>query len=86
MSRLRPGSLRSDVQANTAILTELVKQSELAARLCETFHQIIDKPIPLKKERFALSEELLVVFCMVLMVSFLILRRVKFCQEENQIN
>ncbi|SEA86957.1 Chain length determinant protein [Flavobacterium gillisiae] len=45
-----------DVQANTAILTELVKQSELAKvtlRKETPLIQIIDKPIlPLKKEKF----------------------------------
>lgn len=45
-----------DVQANTAILTELVKQSELAkvALRRETpLIQVLDRPIlPLKKERF----------------------------------
>ncbi|MEN2400307.1 Wzz/FepE/Etk N-terminal domain-containing protein [Flavobacterium sp. MC2016-06] len=45
-----------DVQANTAILTELVKQSELAKvtlRKETPLIQVIDRPIlPLKKERF----------------------------------
>ncbi|MEO6732488.1 MAG: Wzz/FepE/Etk N-terminal domain-containing protein [Ferruginibacter sp.] len=45
-----------DVQANTAILTELVKQAELAkvtVRKETPLIQVIDKPIfPLKKERF----------------------------------
>ena len=45
-----------DVQANTAILTELVKQSELAKvtlRKETPLIQIIDRPIlPLEKERF----------------------------------
>lgn len=45
-----------DVQANTAILTELVKQTELSKvtlRKDTPLIQIIDKPIfPLKKERF----------------------------------
>jgi hypothetical protein len=45
-----------DVQANTAILTELVKQSELAKvtlRKETPLIQIIDRPIlPLKKEKF----------------------------------
>jgi len=44
------------VQANTAILTELVKQTELAKvtlRKETPLIQIIDKPIlPLKKEKF----------------------------------
>jgi uncharacterized protein involved in exopolysaccharide biosynthesis len=45
-----------DVQANTAILTELVKQSELAKvtlRKETPLIQVIDSPIlPLKKEKF----------------------------------
>ncbi|MNY03534.1 hypothetical protein D3C86_1361610 [compost metagenome] len=45
-----------DVQANTAILTELVKQSELAkvtVRKETPLIQVIDRPIlPLPKERF----------------------------------
>jgi hypothetical protein len=45
-----------DVQANTAILTELVKQTELARinlRKETPLIQVIDKPIlPLKKEKF----------------------------------
>ena len=55
--RRTPSARRQvDVQANTAILTELVKQSELAKvtlRRETPLIQIIDKPIlPLKKERF----------------------------------
>ncbi|MFZ0596704.1 MAG: Wzz/FepE/Etk N-terminal domain-containing protein, partial [Flavobacterium sp.] len=55
--RRAPSSRRQvDVQANTAILTELVKQSELAKvtlRKETPLIQIIDKPIlPLPKERF----------------------------------
>jgi len=55
--RRTPSARRQvDVQANTAILTELVKQSELAKvtlRRDTPLIQIIDKPIlPLKKERF----------------------------------
>jgi hypothetical protein len=45
-----------DVQANTAILTELVKQTELAKvtlRKETPLIQVIDQPIlPLKKEKF----------------------------------
>jgi LPS O-antigen subunit length determinant protein (WzzB/FepE family) len=45
-----------DVQANTAILTELVKQTELAKvtlRRETPLIQVIDRPVlPLKKERF----------------------------------
>jgi hypothetical protein len=55
--RRAPSARRQvDVQANTAILTELVKQSELAKvtlRKETPLIQIIDKPIlPLPKERF----------------------------------
>jgi len=68
-----------DVQANTAILIELVKQSELAkvtVRRDTPLIQVIDRPIlPLKKERFGkakgivyggfLSELILVLVLMV---------------------
>lgn len=55
--RRAPSARRQvDVQANTAILTELVKQSELAKvtlRKETPLIQVIDKPIlPLKKEKF----------------------------------
>ena len=55
--RRAPSARRQvDVQANTAILTELVKQTELAKvtlRKETPLIQIIDRPIlPLKKERF----------------------------------
>lgn len=55
--RRAPSARRQvDVQANTTILTELVKQSELAKvtlRKDTPLIQIIDKPIlPLKKEKF----------------------------------
>ena len=55
--RRAPSARRQvDVQANTAILTELVKQSELAKvtlRKETPLIQIIDQPIlPLKKEKF----------------------------------
>jgi hypothetical protein len=55
--RRAPSARRQvDVQANTAILTELVKQTELAKvtlRKETPLIQIIDKPIlPLKKEKF----------------------------------
>jgi hypothetical protein len=52
-----------DVQANTAILTELVKQSELAKvtlRKETPLIQIIDRPIlPLKKEKFGITKGIL---------------------------
>lgn len=59
--RRAPSSRRQvDVQANTAILTELVKQSELAKvtlRKETPLIQIIDRPIlPLAKEKFGKSE------------------------------
>lgn len=51
-----------DVQANTAILTELVKQTELArinVRKETPLIQVIDKPIlPLKKEKFGKAKGL----------------------------
>jgi hypothetical protein len=55
--RRTPSARRQvDVQANTAILTELVKQSELAKvtlRKETPLIQVIDRPIlPLKKEKF----------------------------------
>jgi uncharacterized protein involved in exopolysaccharide biosynthesis len=55
--RRAPSARRQvDVQANTAILTELVKQSELAKvtlRKETPLIQVIDKPIlPLRKENF----------------------------------
>lgn len=53
-----------DVQANTAILTELVKQSELAKvtlRKETPLIQIIDKPIlPLPLERFGKAKGILI--------------------------
>jgi uncharacterized protein involved in exopolysaccharide biosynthesis len=59
--RRAPSARRQvDVQANTAILTELVKQSELAKvtlRKETPLIQIIDRPIlPLKKENFSKSK------------------------------
>jgi hypothetical protein len=52
-----------DVQANTAILTELVKQTELAkvtVRRETPLIQVLDRPIlPLKKERFGKTKGIL---------------------------
>jgi uncharacterized protein involved in exopolysaccharide biosynthesis len=52
-----------DVQANTAILTELVKQTELAKvtlRKETPLIQVIDRPIlPLPKERFGKAKGLI---------------------------
>jgi uncharacterized protein involved in exopolysaccharide biosynthesis len=55
--RRAPSARRQvDVQANTAILTELVKQTEMAKvtlRKETPLIQVIDRPIlPLKKEKF----------------------------------
>jgi hypothetical protein len=62
--RRAPSARRQvDVQANTAILTELVKQSELAKvtlRKETPLIQVIDRPIlPLPKERFGKAKGLL---------------------------
>lgn len=62
--RRTPSARRQvDVQANTAILTELVKQSELAKvtlRKETPLIQVIDKPIlPLNKERFGKAKGIL---------------------------
>ncbi|MBF4507184.1 lipopolysaccharide biosynthesis protein [Flavobacterium sp. JLP] len=62
--RRTPSARRQvDVQANTAILTELVKQSELAKvtlRKETPLIQIIDRPIlPLAKERFGKTKGIL---------------------------
>ena len=63
--RRAPSARRQvDVQANTAILTELVKQSELAKvtlRKETPLIQVIDKPIlPLKKENFGKVKGILI--------------------------
>ncbi|CAD0008528.1 Wzz/FepE/Etk N-terminal domain-containing protein [Flavobacterium salmonis] len=80
--RRAPSARRQvDVQANTAILTELVKQSELAKvtlRKETPLIQIIDRPIlPLPKERFGKAKGLIFgVFLTSLMtVIVLIIRR-----------
>lgn len=71
-----------DVQANTAILTELVKQTELAKvtlRKETPLIQVIDRPIlPLPKERFGKAKGILIggVLGGVLTVAWLIIRRV----------
>jgi len=81
--RRAPSARRQvDVQANTAILTELVKQSELAKvtlRKETPLIQIIDRPIlPLAKERFGKAKGLVVggFLAGFLMVLGLIMRRV----------
>ncbi|HSD07314.1 Wzz/FepE/Etk N-terminal domain-containing protein [Flavobacterium sp.] len=63
--RRAPSARRQvDVQANTAILTELVKQSELAKvtlRKETPLIQVIDRPIlPLPKERFGKAKGLVI--------------------------
>jgi hypothetical protein len=81
--RRAPSARRQvDVQANTAILTELVKQTELAkvALRKETpLIQVIDRPIlPLKKEKFGKAKGIVVggVLAGFLIVLGLIVRRV----------
>lgn len=71
-----------DVQANTAILTELVKQSELSKvtlRKETPLIQVIDKPIlPLAKEKFSKTKGILLggIFGGFLAMLFLIIKRV----------
>jgi uncharacterized protein involved in exopolysaccharide biosynthesis len=71
-----------DVQANTAILTELVKQTELAKvtlRKETPLIQVIDRPIlPLPKERFGKAKGILLggILAGFLMVLLLIVRRI----------
>ena len=71
-----------DVQANTAILTELVKQTELAKvtlRKETPLIQVIDRPIlPLPKEKFGKAKGILLggILAGFLIVCFLIGRRV----------
>lgn len=81
--RRAPSARRQvDVQANTAILTELVKQSELAKvtlRKETPLIQIIDKPIlPLKKEKFGKVKGIVLggFFAVFLIVVALIMRRI----------
>jgi hypothetical protein len=81
--RRTPSARRQvDVQANTAILTELVKQSELAKvtlRKETPLIQIIDSPIlPLKKEVFGKLKGILIGGLLggVLTIIFLILKRI----------
>lgn len=81
--RRTPSARRQvDVQANTAILTELVKQSELAKvtlRKETPLIQVIDRPIlPLPKERFGKLRGLLLggTLAGFLAIVFLILKRV----------
>jgi hypothetical protein len=80
--RRAPSARRQvDVQANTAILTELVKQSELAKvtlRKETPLIQVIDEPIlPLKKEKFGKVKGIVIggVVVVILMMLFLISRK-----------
>jgi uncharacterized protein involved in exopolysaccharide biosynthesis len=81
--RRAPSARRQvDVQANTAILTELVKQTELAKvtlRKETPLIQVIDKPIlPLKKEKFGKAKGILLggILAGFLVVFVLIVRRI----------
>lgn len=81
--RRAPSARRQvDVQANTAILTELVKQTELAKvtlRKETPLIQVIDHPIlPLKKEKFGKAKGIVMggFLAGFLIVIFLIIRRV----------
>jgi hypothetical protein len=81
--RRAPSARRQvDVQANTAILTELVKQTELAKvtlRKETPLIQVIDKPIlPLKKEKFGKAKGIVMggILAGFLVVFVLIVRRI----------
>ncbi|MFH6972891.1 Wzz/FepE/Etk N-terminal domain-containing protein [Flavobacterium petrolei] len=81
--RRAPSARRQvDVQANTAILTELVKQTELAKitlRKETPLIQVIDQPIlPLKKENFGKAKGIVMggFLAGFLVVFFLIVRRI----------
>jgi len=81
--RRAPSARRQvDVQANTAILTELVKQTELAKvslRKETPLIQVIDEPIlPLAKERFGKIKGILIggILAGFLTVFFFIVRRI----------
>lgn len=80
--RRTPSARRQvDVQANTAILTELVKQTELAKvtlRKETPLIQVIDRPIfPLSKERFGKAKGIVLggFFAVFLTVMWLVIRR-----------
>jgi uncharacterized protein involved in exopolysaccharide biosynthesis len=81
--RRAPSARRQvDVQANTAILTELVKQTEMAKvtlRKETPLIQVIDQPIlPLKKEKFGKAKGVMLggILAGFLITMFLIVRRV----------
>ncbi|KDN55330.1 Wzz/FepE/Etk N-terminal domain-containing protein [Flavobacterium seoulense] len=89
--RRAPSARRQvDVQANTAILTELVKQTELAKvtlRKETPLIQVIDKPIlPLKKERFGKAKGIILggFLSGFFIVLYLILK--KIFKELNNLN
>ena len=74
-----------DVQANTAILTELVKQTELAkigVRRETPLIQVLDRPIlPLKKKRFGKIKGIVIGgFCGGFLAVFILFFRLKFKQ------
>jgi hypothetical protein len=76
--RRAPSAKRQvDVQANTAILTELVKQSEVAKvtlRKETPLIQIIDRPIlPLKKEKFGKAKGIVLGWVLACFLTVLIL-------------
>jgi len=84
--RRAPSARRQvDVQANTAILTELVKQSELAKvtlRKETPLIQVIDRPIfPLKKERFGKAKGILIGGFLAGFLTVLFLAVKKFLKE-----
>lgn len=88
--RRAPSARRQvDVQANTAILTELVKQSEMAKvtlRKETPLIQVIDRPIlPLKKEKFGKGKGILLggFFAYFLIVIFLIFQKILRNIREN---
>ena len=81
--RRAPSARRQvDVQANTAILTELVKQTELAkvaVRKETPLIQVIDQPIlPLKKEKFGRAKGIVMggFLAGFLIIIFLLVRRI----------
>jgi len=81
--RRAPSARRQvDVQANTAILTELVKQAELAKvtlRKETPLIQVIDRPIlPLPKERFGKGKGIVIgsFLCGFLVIFYLIFREI----------
>jgi uncharacterized protein involved in exopolysaccharide biosynthesis len=83
--RRAPSARRQvDVQANTAILTELVKQTELAKvtlRKETPLIQVIDRPIlPLAKERFGKTKGLVMggILAGFLVIVVLVIKRILY--------